>query len=600
MKKIVLINLLLLLISTTAFTQIVEVPLVDRLHNASMVFEGRILQKKSFWDAGHRHIYTTNLVQVGKMFKGKRPRGYVEIITEGGAVDTMMEQVSPALSLEAADMGVFLCTPSGVSFPAPIRWNGLMKLSCYADQQGFIKYDLLTHTASDPFHTYGNVHKDFHHLLRNLIKGWDKNKADEEESSLLPAGPGAPVPMAAAVTTFTPSVVTAGTHTVLTIRGTGFGATQGSGRVLFSNADNGGQTIDVAPLPSQYLTWTDTLIRVEVPSGAGTGPFRVVPATGTTYTSPALTVRYNITNVSYNGSAYVARLVNRNGSGGYTWQMSTTFYNNTGARGAFTRAMETWRCGTFVNFNLGPVTTNNTAARDGIIVVRFDQGSELPAGVLGRCVSYYSGCYSGSTITWYVNEFDITFDDATNWNYSTATPAFSQYDFQSVAVHELGHGHQLGHVINTADVMHFALANGQTRRTLNTDDIDGGRYVMNLSTGAGACGYGPMAALNASNCALPVPVARISEDYTDISSSFASASWLMPNPFENEACLKIQTEGSYPLRIIITDIQGKILLDASGLHTNEEFRFGSSLPYGIYILQAEYGSEKVTARIVKK
>ena len=59
---------------------------------------------------------------------------------------------------------------------------------------------------------------------------------------------------------------------VVTIRGTAFGANRGTGRVIFQ----GGKE----PSSSQYVSWSDTQIRVRVPAGARTGNVQVVTARG--------------------------------------------------------------------------------------------------------------------------------------------------------------------------------------------------------------------------------------------------------------------------------------------------------------------------------
>ena len=59
---------------------------------------------------------------------------------------------------------------------------------------------------------------------------------------------------------------------VVTIRGTAFGANQGTSRVIF----HGGKE----PRSSQYVSWNDTQIRVRVPAGARTGNVQVVTANG--------------------------------------------------------------------------------------------------------------------------------------------------------------------------------------------------------------------------------------------------------------------------------------------------------------------------------
>ena len=70
---------------------------------------------------------------------------------------------------------------------------------------------------------------------------------------------------------------------VVTIRGTAFGANQGTSRVIF----HGGKE----PSPSQYVSWSDTQIQVRVPTGARTGNLQVVTTRGNdsarlTITSP--------------------------------------------------------------------------------------------------------------------------------------------------------------------------------------------------------------------------------------------------------------------------------------------------------------------------
>ena len=70
---------------------------------------------------------------------------------------------------------------------------------------------------------------------------------------------------------------------VVTIRGTAFGANRGTSRVIFREGK--------IPSSSQYISWSDTQIRVRVPTGARTGDVQVVTAKGSdsyglTITSP--------------------------------------------------------------------------------------------------------------------------------------------------------------------------------------------------------------------------------------------------------------------------------------------------------------------------
>ena len=67
-NKILFFFIGLVFISTDLWAQLQAVTLEQRVENSSLVFEGKVLQKSSFWDTDRRHIYTSNLVSVYKVF----------------------------------------------------------------------------------------------------------------------------------------------------------------------------------------------------------------------------------------------------------------------------------------------------------------------------------------------------------------------------------------------------------------------------------------------------------------------------------------------------------------------------------------------------
>jgi len=304
------------------------------------------------------------------------------------------------------------------------------------------------------------------------------------------------------ITSFAPAAVSAGTKTVLTITGTGFGTGGPSGTkyVDFGNGDDGGVTW-VQPIPSEYVSWTNTQIQVEVPSDAGTGNIRVTNSSTTT-SGASLGVTFAYLNVTSGGLTYQPDHIDEDASGGYTWQMFTDFDANAAANASFLRALETWRCATYINWDVGSVTAVDVVASDGVNVVRMDNGGELPAGVLGRCTSRWTACNPG-TWEWWVFELDIVFDETPTggWDF-TAPASCANMEFEAVALHELGHGHQLGHVINPADVMHYAVGCGPGTITLTANNVAGGNAVMSNSTAANGCPESPMVSLTAGNCPL--------------------------------------------------------------------------------------------------
>ena len=80
-----------------------------------------------------------------------------------------------------------------------------------------------------------------------------------------------------------------------------------------------------------------------------------------------------------------------------------------------------------------------------------------------------------------------------------------------MALHEQGHGAQLTHIIDATAVMHYAIANGQSKRTLNTaSDVAGANDVFAYSIPATCSFTAPVAG---PNCALPVELTVFDAQY---------------------------------------------------------------------------------------
>lgn len=142
-----------------SFGQLTPISLSQRIENATVILEGKVISQASYWDEMKTHIYTSNVIEVYKVFKGRLSAARVEIITRGGIVGNQMERISNTLELKLGDLGVF--TTIGNTAKIKTAAN-LTKLKVYAGLQGFIKYDLAGRTAKDVFNSYNDIDKEIY------------------------------------------------------------------------------------------------------------------------------------------------------------------------------------------------------------------------------------------------------------------------------------------------------------------------------------------------------------------------------------------------------------------------------------------------------
>jgi hypothetical protein len=524
---------------------LLPVPLAQRVQGATLVVEARVNSQQAEHRATGRHIVTRSQLQVFKVFKGQLPIGPLSVLTAGGTLGLEREITTGTLQLTAGAQGVFFLEPDPA---APSEWRA------YAGPQGFIVYNLADATAAEPFGNYPTILAALYPALSGSGGGSSYRTVQPNAALATALARKASPKSAASVSTlgvtatpvisgFTPTTVTAGTSTsatnatvTLTINGTGFNSVQGTGYVEFRSADSPGGSNNpnyTRPLASDYVTWTDTQIKVRVPScsttgeAAGTGLVRVTNSDGNLATSSSvLTVTYAVLNTTYPNASnvdqtYRIRMVGTDGLGGYTLHYSPSFLAE--AKTPYETALRAWHCATSMNRTLGSATTLDVASEDGTNVVRFGSASELPTGVLGVTDSYYGGCgnSTGGIVNWWLIETDYTFAPipcpGLTWNFTTSAPSMSQVDFQSVALHELGHGQQLGHIISATGVMNFSIGNGETKRTLDASiDIAGANDIITFSTGATLaqrCSQ-PAFTTSSANCTLPVELVAFEAAYT--------------------------------------------------------------------------------------
>lgn len=548
-----------------------EVPLATQVQASTQIIEGKVIAKTSFWDDNQDNIYTSNTVEVYKVFKGQ-PLTTIQIITRGGTVGLEAEIVTPSLQLGLYDIGIFTLHDATVNSGN----NSISTFQPYSGAQGFYKYNTLTNIAANPFKAKQGI-TNFYNEIENLTSTPYNNVGNFNIADIMSSNEANRGTIN--ITSFGPNTATAGTQTVLTIGGVGFGSTKQN--VGFANANDGGMTFTLA-LESQILTWTDTQVTVEIPTQAGSGPFALInsAATAVLAQSGNLDITYAETNAVFdpdgNGNyAYPTQHINNDGSGGYIWQMQTDFNNNTAANESFIRAFDTWRCETGINWTIGAVTTTDVVADDNINIIRFDNGSELPNGTLGVCTSRFGGCYTQAQPTtqmeWLATELDIVFNDTTNWQFGPANANGAQIDFETVAVHELGHGHQLTHVIDTNKIMHYSIGGGTNNRSLSASDIAGGNDIQSRSTTLQPCGAPVMIDFDCATLSV--------NDY-----AYANTISIYPNPANNTLNIK-HSESNILVEAVLYDVRGRLITKVDLSNTTS---INTSLLHsGVYFIQID-------------
>src|SRR5690349_16991491 len=89
-----------ILISNFSAAQLYKIELTEKVKASPLIVEGKVIDKKSFWNAAHTMIYTANTIEIYKSFKGNVTEKTIEIMTQGGSVGPDAITVSDLLQLD--------------------------------------------------------------------------------------------------------------------------------------------------------------------------------------------------------------------------------------------------------------------------------------------------------------------------------------------------------------------------------------------------------------------------------------------------------------------------------------------------------------------
>lgn len=464
---------------------LVPVGLNDLVTLSDEVVEGQLSFIESR-KASNGHIYSYYQLEVFKSYKGLN-NNILIIKTFGGNLGLELSVSYPSDELQD-QIGIFFLIKKGEYYELTATAQGKIWINNQKVIDVFGRYQ-----------SYEQINRLIKDITKEerIFKSLPTKEQSKNTKRLTPT-----------ISSISPTHLSAGTDSIVTIKGFNFNSTQGSGFVEFSDANSGGNSF-ISPLASQYLYWDDTMIRLKFPTRSGTGVFRVTNSDPITTTSTFnINVPFNLINVTFNPGTgnrqYTTPLQGLNSGNSMLFSYNTRFFDSTKARLDLKNALEKWRCSTLVHFDTLSTTTSTDVTSNNLEnVIAWDFNNTLSLGVLGTAYSNYSGCLSGGIVTWFARDLDVIFNDVPftgyTWEYGPGTPSSSQFDFESVALHELGHSHQLGHVIDATQTMHYSIANGQRKNTISRNDSLGGVDLVNRSLSS-ICGNNAMTALTNSNC----------------------------------------------------------------------------------------------------
>lgn len=444
-----------------------------------------------------------------------------------------------------------------------------------------------------------------------------------------------------------------GENGVLTIRGSGFGEPYPQfvkphlSDVLFWDIDDFGY-FRAAEL--NYISWSDTLIQVMVPtmekendftfrsSGACTKDFivEVTYPDGTICrdTSQEFVVEYSLFNDPWKQKVLNwqvlqntilpetevlggkrRNLVNQNGNGGYDLFIGEMYPNdpskNDRAHEQIVKAVDRWRCDYKINLEIVSDTSNLAPLTFGTIT----KGA-LPFGissaVWGRGTSSETDitiCDSYSSIDSKIWGFNVvvsedvldtiqlvadqqgTIVDVTfniDESFPTGT-SFRYIDLQRIMLHELGHCFQIRHTNNIGDIMGSGRINpaiDNPSRAFTINDHSAALHVKDLSQ-IGACIWDGM-----------IPYAGSCTTNTSNGINKQKLFEVFPNP--SNGIFSVSFDNVIKSGTLdVLSITGELILSEKIEHkTNHQLNLNNNIPKGIYLLrlnseEGEYLTRKI-------
>jgi len=464
--------------------------LEDLIELADHIIEGEIVEQHSFWDTNGIDILTAHQIEV-KQSAGSLKQSAVTIVTKGGCVNDDCVVFSNESTIQLGDYGIFFALQAEQKVASKTDIN---YLSLVGNQNNFIN-------LNNPQDDFSIQHKSYSAktIFQKVEHQTGKPFIFSEKATDTPS-----YKKAASINSISPlSLPADGTH-ILSIRGNDFGNLTGNAKIYMLNSNQSRGSSYVA-IPQSFITrWNDQLIQIKVPGfnirtnfpGVASGPVKIITSQGAEVTS---TQKVRVTYNQKKLDNKPIDLISHSNNGEVSFYISNALRLD-GALPAIKRAFELWYCQTGIKFTIAGYVNTSCYVNDNKNVISYD--NECSISQLGFTRLAVSICSSKNDA--YLRDLDIIINRDKKWSFDLEKDDVGTSDFASTILHEMGHAHLLGHVLNKEDILYPIILTGESKKELNDDNLNGGEAILLESKKQNSCtNYSPVSVFKDGSCCLP-------------------------------------------------------------------------------------------------
>ena len=175
------------------------------------------------------------------------------------------------------------------------------------------------------------------------------------------------------------------------------------------------------------------------------------------------------------------------------------------------------------------------------------------------------------------------------WHFDhTTAPAANEYDFYTVALHEMGHGHNHLHAMHLPKVMIWESNAGDTLRQIDAKGILGAQDIMSASTPA----------LSQSFLCNPIDTMSLCGSTFTTEVKDIGLLTVYPNPASDYIDIELDMSESSDVTVRLSDMTGKVVLHKDfgvlfrGKH-NLRVDLQNGIPSGLYAVSFQFGENRI-------